>query len=522
MIGLTGIQLYWVRNAIHLQKNELEVSVNKSLREIAQILEEEEVTAAILSDQIVNRMMTSDTLLGIRRPGRTTEQFSIRDSVIMRDGKQVLIRIVEGSSADTAGGLFTEARVIREERDSMSGKILSITPDGFHTGTLKHEQPAAQVMVNRIRLVNDLLNKIFSEQIYRKLDERIAGLSLDSLVQARLRANGVTAKYRIAVLDNLEHVISGDAELVKTASHENSYMIPLFSRDPQNNPESQGVLVLSITGENAYLLGKMWGILALSAFLLITVAVAFGFTISIIIRQKKVSQIKNDFIGNMTHELKTPISTISLACQMMNDTTVSTTDDSRRRYLTMIEDENKKLGTLVEKVLQAAILDRGQLNLKLQPVSLNELVNKAVGPFLLQASHAGGQIILGTDAASDKMNADILHLSNAIQNLLDNALKYVDTAPVIEIKTYNKLIENQEWICVMVKDNGIGIPIEHQRKIFESMYRVPTGNLHNVKGFGLGLSYTRAVILKHGGKVHLNSAPGTGSEFILEFPVLKD
>jgi two-component system, OmpR family, phosphate regulon sensor histidine kinase PhoR len=265
-----------------------------------------------------------------------------------------------------------------------------------------------------------------------------------------------------------------------------------------------------------YLLKTMWLMLSLSAAVILILILAFYYTISTISKQKKLSLIKNDFISNMTHEFKTPISTIQLACEMLNDSSVVKTPEKQSRFLKMIKDENKRLSILVESILQTSILDKGEFKLKLVDIDMHEIINQAIHNTQLLIDAREGTIGKELTAQMPTINADKLHLTNIIFNLIDNAIKYSVQSPIVQITTKNL----PKGIEIMVKDNGIGISKENQRKIFDKFYRVPTGNVHNVKGFGLGLSYVQAVVLKHNGTINVDSELGKGSTFKIFMPFL--
>jgi len=237
------------------------------------------------------------------------------------------------------------------------------------------------------------------------------------------------------------------------------------------------------------------------------------------LKQKKLSQIKNDFISNMTHEFKTPISTISLASEMLSDASISQTPDKQHKYLKMIRDENKRLSVLVESILQTSILDKGEFKLKPSELDIHEIINIAINNTQLLIAQRQGSVHTFLKATNFKLMADKVHLTNIIFNLIDNAIKYTKQHPEIVVTTYN----TAEGIMIEIKDNGIGISKENQRKIFDKFYRVPTGNVHNVKGFGLGLSYVLAVVLKHNGTISVDSDLGKGSIFKVHLPfIIKD
>ena len=217
----------------------------------------------------------------------------------------------------------------------------------------------------------------------------------------------------------------------------------------------------------------------------------------------------------MTHELKTPISTISLASQMLHDNSVSNTPRTIEHVSNVILQESKRLGFQVEKVLQMAVFNEGRLKLKFKDVHLNELINNVILNFEIRVKSKNGTLTSTIAAENDLIKGDEVHITNVIFNLLDNAMKYGKDVPAIEVNTENK----KDFVVVSVKDNGIGIAKEHQAQIFERFYRVPTGNVHDVKGFGLGLSYVKKIIDSHQGKIKVESALNKGTKFMIYLPL---
>ncbi len=248
--------------------------------------------------------------------------------------------------------------------------------------------------------------------------------------------------------------------------------------------------------------------------IIIVILLFFAFAINVILRQKRLSEIKTDFINNMTHELKTPISTIGLSSELLLRGNFQEEPEKLIRYAEIIYKENKRLEHQVERVLNIAKLDKDKVNLKKSKVSIHELIEDAKESFDLNQSEGGGQIVLQLNASQDTLELDEVHITNVIYNLLDNAVKYCETVPFITISTEN----NNNFFVLTVQDNGIGIKRDDQRMIFDKFYRVPTGNLHNVKGFGLGLYYVKLIIEEHGGTIAVKSSPGKGTQFIIRLP----
>lgn len=241
----------------------------------------------------------------------------------------------------------------------------------------------------------------------------------------------------------------------------------------------------------------------------------FSLALYIMFKQKRLSEMKNDFVNNMTHELKTPISTISLASQMLNDKSIPEEQKNLAQISRIIQTESKQLGFQVERVLQMAIFDHGELKLKLEEINVHDLIETVAQNFLLQIDKRAGQLEFLPEADDPMIIGDIMHITNVVSNLMENAMKYTKQTPVIRIATSNEAGN----IVVSVSDNGIGISKEDQKRIFDKFYRVPTGNIHNVKGFGLGLSYVELIVNEHNGSIKIKSEPNKGSRFDIHLPL---
>ena len=248
-------------------------------------------------------------------------------------------------------------------------------------------------------------------------------------------------------------------------------------------------------------------------FSLILIVISAGMFI-IIFRQNKISGIRNDFIDNMTHELKTPITTISLASQMLSDKNISENEKNTENISKIISDESSKLKYLVERILQLAVFERGNINFNMNNFNIHKLLDKTINNFELQIRNRQGKISKNFKASDAIINADETHIGNAISNLIDNAIKYSKEKPDILISTSNI----KKGIEIIVSDKGIGMHNEELNRIFEKFYRAPSGNIHNIKGFGLGLSYVHKVIKKHHGTIKAESIPNKGTTFKIIIP----
>lgn len=263
----------------------------------------------------------------------------------------------------------------------------------------------------------------------------------------------------------------------------------------------------------AQILNQM-GIWTFSSAVLVLVIVFFAYTLFVILKQKRLSEIQKDFINNMTHEFKTPIATIAVSTEVLKNPDILKQPERLHNYATIIENENKRLKKHVERVLQMARLDKEDIELKKENINLHEVIQEVVNGMNLAMQERNGNLELKLEAENPMITADRHHLTNVIYNLLDNAIKYCKDCPSIIIRT----IQDKKGIALEVQDNGIGVNEEHQKKIFHKFFRVPTGNVHDVKGFGLGLNYVKQIVEAHRGKISLESVVGNGSTFKVFMP----
>jgi len=276
-------------------------------------------------------------------------------------------------------------------------------------------------------------------------------------------------------------------------------------------------LLIYFPNEKTFIIGQLWVMLIVSVVLFLVIIAAFSFSTYTIFRQKRLSEMKSDFINNMTHEFKTPISTISLACEALRDSDIPKTESVYEAYIGMINEENGRLASMAEQILQTAVIDKGQLRIREELLDMNDLIKAAMGSKSMALTAKGGTMDYQNNASRTQLMGDRVHLTNLIINLLDNAIKYCIVAPNIVINTANR----GDLLLIRVQDNGIGISKSNRKKIFEKLYRVPTGNIHNFKGFGLGLSYVKAIVELHNGEVFVDSELDKGSTFTIQLPLNK-
>ncbi len=359
------------------------------------------------------------------------------------------------------------------------------------------------------------------------LESRLDPAMLDTILRQELSDRGLKDNYsygvfskqrRNFILVDGNYVVGdqGPIELVDEVDNEGSlgnskYAVNLYDDIALQAP---GLLMIHFPSQSRIVMGPVWLTIMLSGLLLSVVLGCFAYSIFIIFRQKKLSTMKNDFISNMTHEFKTPIATISLAADSITNPKVSGSIEKLERFAGIIRQENNRMHRQVEKVLQAAQIDRKEFKLKPVSVNINELLSEAAMHMGLQVEKLHGKIETSIDSKDPVVSADKTHLSNILHNLMDNAIKYSEEAPFIIVRTE----DTKTGVRVSVSDHGIGMTKEDQSRIFDKFFRVHTGNRHDVKGFGLGLSYVKAIVDAHGGKVTVDSTLGEGSTFTVEFP----
>ncbi|GAA4468326.1 hypothetical protein GCM10023189_53460 [Nibrella saemangeumensis] len=383
------------------------------------------------------------------------------------------------------------------------------------------------------QMIKDVLKGLLLSD--RPIEERLNRMTLDTLLKQALQERGIGIPYAYAV--RTKNTPSPAMFLFTSMGAEpdqfeqRGYKTALF---PNNLLETGNYVYIYFPTQQQYILDRMGFAFAGSAVLILVIMACFYIAITTILRQKKLADIKNDFINNMTHEFKTPISTISLAVELAQeqlnqpgatqpgeirpDAAQPAPEPSRLlRYMGIIRDENRRLGSHVEKVLQMALLDRGQVKLKLAQVNIHDVIEKVLNNAGLQIEQRQGEVELDFEAQHEVVEADEVHLTNIIYNLLDNAIKYSPEQLHITIRTRSLA----EGVSITVADKGIGLTKEQMSRIFEQFYRVPTGNLHDVKGFGLGLSYVKRMVDEHHGQIQVESWPGQGSSFEVLLPYLQ-
>ncbi|WP_460543441.1 sensor histidine kinase [Echinicola sediminis] len=551
-LGLVAFQYYWVANAIKINQERFEQNVYQSLAASITKLEKGET-----SDIILNAMATDSSFqrvlfqkiepieFNIKRQVSIQRRPSMVDSIFKETVPQVsqtFMRMIASRGGkpqnqfelqkyfelppSIASQLFTAdemAIYLKEKeryldfvakRDSFAkAQDYGLNREALIIEEYNVSENVAENIVKankKIELVEVVMSQLLFDSRESILN-RVDTANLHQDIRSELKKRGISGKFELAILNRDNALIGINAIEDHRNLMQNGIRAELF---PGDLVGEENYMIINFPSKNTYLLRQIGLPLSSSLVFLLIIIFCFVYAIKVIIRQKKLSETKNDFINNMTHEFKTPIATVSLAVEALQDPELANQDAFRNRYLGIIKDENKRLGTQVEKVLQAAALDKKDFKLKFEEVDLVTLIKDSKKHFDLQVEKKGGAIDLEIEVKNPFLQADAFHLSNIINNLLDNANKYSREEPKIKVK----VLENQEGLTVIIKDNGVGMSKESVKKIFDKFYRVPTGNVHDVKGFGLGLAYVKTMVEEHNGDISVESEINKGSTFTINLP----
>ena len=383
----------------------------------------------------------------------------------------------------------------------------------------KYQEGLKELMEDTVALEGSNLNYLEDvakemRQVYVPINRRVSIDVLDTLIKKELLDRNVSLTYdfwlKLANKDSLlyQKVSNAQAELLP----ENTYRTTLFSNEIFRDP---GMLYLYFPNKNSLILSNMWATMASSAALLLVLVFIFAYTIYAILKQKKISEMKTDFINNMTHEFKTPVATIMIASEALKDPEIVEDKSRVSRLAGIIYDENVRLGNHIERVLSIARLEKKELKLERKEVNIHDLIAAVVDSMSLQLQKRNAKLTLSLNAVYPVIYGDELHLSNVFYNLVDNANKYSSGEPEIAIETRSK----DQALIIEIADKGIGMTKEHSKRIFDQFYRVPTGNLHDVKGFGLGLNYVQDIVEQMNGTIKVHSEKDKGTTFEISLPL---
>lgn len=490
-LALLYLQSRYATAIVRMRRQQFEESVFRSLDQASRDLEKAETfryLQTIISQHELekHRMEMTDTL------GRLP-QFTPQDTLRGLSGMQFV-----GKRPSQFPNTLTMPRV-----SSVARAISHLQ---------KHVQAA---YVYERDVLDEVIYAVMYQASELRFQDRLNPGVLDNCLRMALERNGIVIPFHYVVYtsDGREVFRCTDYE---DTGNKTSYSQTLFRSDPTGQ---MGVVKVHFPDQTRYILGIARFVAPAMLFTII-LFVTFLVTVYLVIRQKKVSEMKNDFIHNMTHEFKTPLSTISIAAQMLVDKQVPKSEATYERLGGAINNETTRLRLQVEKVLQMSLFDRNNIALKLQELDANEQIETIVKIYSLQVTNSGGTLDTRFEAFNPFVNVDEMHFTNIIYNLLDNAVKYRrEDVPIhLEVATWNQ----GDNLCISIQDNGIGIQKENLKHIFEKFYRVHTGDQHNVKGFGLGLAYVKSMVELLHGTIKVTSEPGVGTKFTIMLQTVQD
>lgn len=493
-LALLFLQFSYVEEMVKMKKEQFDESVNRSLY------------------QVSRNMEMNETLRYLEKDVNATERRAYTQDSVMVDGLDGTIKHSHQFAVAADDGTVYSSFQLKtfEMKPASIPKAIIMRKD---KNTLADATKSMQEIVrNRYVYQKALLDEVVYNILYtasdKPLKERVNFRMLDQDIRTELINNGINIPYHLTVSTTDGREVYRCPDFTDEGK-EYTYEKVLFRYDPQSK---RGVVRIHFPEMNSYIFSSVRFMIP-SIIFTIVLLITFIFTIVVIFRQKRYTEIKNDFINNMTHELKTPIASISLAVQMMNDDTVTKSEQMTKHLGGVIADETKRLRFLVEKVLQMSMFDKKSIIFKKKELDLNEMVEQIAQTFTLRVEHTGGKIYTQIEAVDSAIYVDEVHFQNAITNLMDNAVKYrkQDEPLDIYIHTWN----DADKLYLSIRDTGQGIKKENLRKIFDKFYRVHTGNKHDVKGFGLGLAYVKKVVDLHQGEIKAESEVGKGTKFTI-------
>jgi two-component system phosphate regulon sensor histidine kinase PhoR len=510
LIGIILVQVYWFNSSFKNNEEQFGFHVKQVMGNVANKLQKQEVYGFIdkyerLADSIGKPPQESDLLefYYVQR-NNATNQVIIYSNSIMAEDYGVTSSFFDRKLDSVKSKSFTAKRVTELYGDHSldnSGLQRSMTPD------IKTEK------VSRPDVLTQAQFEIFFKDIAATMpiQERISKERLEAMLQAELEAYGVRTPFEFGIYNNglATKIRSDKFRFDKNATYSTS----IFS---DNEGRSRYQLLVAFPQKKKFLFSELVGITVLSIVFTLIIIIAYSSALNQLIKQRQISEIKTDFINNMTHEFKTPIATINLALDAIKSPKVIENREQTARYLQMIRDENKRMHAQVENVLRISKLEKRELEITKESNDIHDIIEDAIEHVALIVEDRGGVITTHFNAKRGTVLLNDVHFTNVLVNVLDNAIKYSPQAPRIEVFTENV----KDFVLVKVKDQGLGMSKTAQKRIFEKFYREHTGDVHNVKGHGLGLAYVKRIVDDHNGQIFVESEKGKGSTFIIKLPLI--
>lgn len=510
LIGIILVQVYWFNTSFKNNEEQFRFHVKQVIGNVAERLEKDEALSFIdkykkLKDSIGKEPQKSDFLeFGYyQRDSRTNETIIYSNSIIAEDygisspffDKKLDSLKFKNFSSKRSTEVYSNSDIDKSGANQNVNPDIKITKAG-KLDVLDNAQ--FEIFFKDIAAAKPLQDRISKEKLSKLLEEALLEYDVITPFEFSIYSNGLATKVQS---DNFKFDEDG------------TYSIPVFK---DNEGNEKYVLMVEFPNKEKFLFSELVGISILSIIFTLVIIIAYTSALSQLMRQRQISEIKTDFINNMTHEFKTPIATINLALDAIKNPKVIEDKEKVYRYLQMIRDENKRMHAQVENVLRISKLEKKELDIAKESNNIHEIIEDAIEHVNLIIEDRGGNITAQLNATRTTVLINDVHFTNVIVNILDNAIKYSTDSPVIEVNTENI----NDFVLIKIKDNGIGMSKAAQKRIFEKFYREHTGDVHNVKGHGLGLAYVKRIIEDHNGQIYVDSEKGKGSTFTIKLPLI--
>lgn len=504
LIGIIFVQGYWIKNTVESNEEQFSMGAKQILINVVQQLEKQEIDKyyfefAALADSATPVETQLSEIFQLKEDEISADYFLYSNSIFQEDYKIASPFLAENQDSVEFKKLVNRKVTAVMRRDDVDGNTLNALERFEKINNLEDEQKYLW-----LDAIKEMASKI-------PIHKRIDTLEIRDLIDEQMQKRNMDSDYEFGIYSNAL------STKVKTENFElnspSTYGIPVYS---YNDTNSEFQLFINFKDKNQQILSSIALMGGLSVMFTLVIVLAFSSAIGQLIRQRQISQIKTDFINNMTHEFKTPIATINLALDSVKNPMISKNPEAVDRYLNMIREENKRMHAQVENVLRISKLERNELDIEKEKNDLHDIINDAVSHINLIVEDREGYIKTHFEARRDSVLANDSHLSNVIVNILDNAVKYSTDEPKIDVYTEN--VSN--FIVLTISDQGSGMSKQVQKKIFEKFYREHTGDVHNVKGHGLGLAYVKRIVEDHHGEISVKSEKGKGSSFIIKLPLI--
>lgn len=506
LIGIITVQLYWINNALESKKEQFKNDVKIALGGVAEKIntKEKDIFEKKLENILSQQVLANDAQiksLFFQEIDTLNKQKISFGSTILEENFEIPVDFLDNDTIIV--------KRITGKKDFFQSKLIK-GPDNLFSSSSENRYSFTKRLNN---LEKSQISEWFKDyNTIKPIHQRISNRELNSVIRQELNRRDINLDFKYGVYSS-----DGLATKLKsgyyTVNQKNSVKYPLFF---DSNNEVEYILYVTFPKKNKHILSGISNILLLSLFFIFIIIVAFSSSLYQLIKQKKISEIKTDFINNMTHEFKTPIATINLALDSIKNPKILSDNNKVLRYVNMIRDENKRMHNQVENVLRISRLEKNQLNIKKDIIDIQDIIDDAINHVSLLLKDREGVLQKHFKAISTELPGNDFHLTNVVVNILENSIKYSKGAPIIDVYTES----TNKFFILKIKDEGIGMSKSVQKSIFDKFYREQRGNIHDVKGHGLGLSYVKEILDKHHGTVFVESEKGRGSTFTVKLPLI--